>query len=252
MSRIIKAAELKVLVPEDSTEIIRPVMDKERGEEPTLNVSAREGTILEASDLIAQAKAKAAEIIQSAEEETQALRLQVNQEIDELREMAKAEGYQAGYGVGVKEGQARADQESARLLQLLQELVERAAADRVNALAKQEEDVLKLSLILAEKIVRKAVSEDHTWLKPVIQEAYEKLGAVNECIIRLNPEDYAVLQTEEIRLNRLGPDRISFRPDPNLNLGECIIETDGGTVDASLEKRLGKLARHLLEVIYDG
>ncbi len=253
MCKIIKAADLKVLVPEESTEVIRPVVQPESpGEEQKFEAVAQEGTILEASDLIAQAKAKAAEIIAAAEEQAATLRAQAEEEAAQLRKQAESHGYEEGYKTGFEEGNARADEEAARLLNLLQQLVDQAAADRASALARLEEDFLKLSLILAEKIVRKTIDEDPTWLAAVIEEACKRLGTVDECIIHLNPEDYAVLKAEEFRLSGAGVERITFRPDPSLQPGGCVIETDGGTVDASLEKRLGKLAHHLLEVMYDG
>jgi len=253
LSKIIKAAELKVLVPDDSTEIIRPVIDLETGGAgETLQAAAHEGTILEASGLIAQAKAKAADIIRMAEEEAEALRTRLRQEAEELSRQAESQGYEDGFKAGLAEGKQSADEEAARLLGLLRQLVDQAAADRARALAKLEEDFLKLSLILAEKIVRKAINDDPAWLKPLIEEVCQKLGTVTECVVRLSPEDYRFLKTEELRLAAGGLDRVSFRPDPSLGPGGCIIETDGGTVDASLEKRLGKLAQHLMEVMYSG
>ena len=162
------------------------------------------------------------------------------------------EGYEEGYKAGLAEGKARADQEAARLLNLLRDFVDKAAADRANALAKLEEDFLKLSLILAEKIVRNTIKDDPAWLKPVIEEACQKLGTVDECIVRLSPVEYEALKDQELRLGGARVERLSLRPDPTLKPGDCVIETESGTVDASLEKRLGKLAEHLLEVIYDG
>ncbi|KLU40604.1 MAG: hypothetical protein AA931_03300 [Peptococcaceae bacterium 1109] len=253
MCKIIKAADLKVLVPEEASEVIRPVVDLESSsKEPSFQAVAQEGTILEASDLISQAKAKAEAIVKAAEEEGEALRSQSLLDAEELRQHAALEGYEEGYKAGLAEGKARADQEAARLLNLLRDFVDKAAADRANALAKLEEDFLKLSLILAEKIVRNTIKDDPAWLKPVIEEACQKLGTVDECIVRLSPVEYEALKDQELRLGGARVERLSLRPDPTLKPGDCVIETESGTVDASLEKRLGKLAEHLLEVIYDG
>ena len=61
MSRVIKAAELKVLVTDDADTIIPAItVNKEE--------ALREGTILDASNLIGDAKRQAEEIVQEAEE----------------------------------------------------------------------------------------------------------------------------------------------------------------------------------------
>lgn len=254
MSKIIKAAELKVLVTDDTAAIIRPVIDPESTmsePEKVLDSEAREGTILEASDLISQAKAKAEEIRQEAEEEVEALWAKTKTELEELRNQAQQEGFEAGYGAGYQEGSERADKETARLLHLLEETLTSAAAQRAAALARLEQDFLKLSIILAEKIVKRTIVHDPTWLKPVIEEAYSKLGTVTECVIRLSPDDYQVIQDQDIRVGGAGVERLVFQPDANLSPGDCVIETDSGTIDASLEKRLGKAAQYLMEVVYD-
>ncbi len=251
MSKIIKAAELKVLISDDSEAVIRPVLESAASsEEAAFDGSPREGTILEAKELIAQAQAKAEEILSTAEAEVEQLWERTKAELEELRAQAQSEGYQAGYDAGYEEGQKQADAETARLMQVLQHTVETALQDRTSALAQLEQDFLKLSVILAEKIVKKSISEDPAWLKPVIEEAYMRLGAANECTIRLNPDDYNVIKEEELRLNRTGTERINFQPDPAVSPGGCIIEADTGTIDAGLEKRLGKMARHLMDVLY--
>lgn len=252
MSKIIKAAELKVLISEDSEAVIRPVLEpsEDRAEEAAFDASLREGTILEAKDIIEQAQAKAEDILNAAEAEVEELWERAKKELEELRVQAQSEGYQAGYETGYEEGQKQADAETTRLISILKQTVETALQDRAAALARLEQDFLKLSLILAEKIVKKAIHEDPAWLRPVIEEAYSRLGAVNECTIRLNPDDYQVIKEEELRLQRTGTELVRFQPDPAVSPGGCIIEADTGTIDAGLEKRLGKLARHLMDVLY--
>src|SRR5690606_1789349 len=114
-----------------------------------------------------------------------------------------------------------------------------------------EDDFLKLSVFLADKIIRKEVETDISWLQPILKEALEALGTVERAVVLLNPVDYALLQNHEQDLNLSSRAQLTFEQDPSISQGGCLIESDTGLIDARLERRLGKLAHHLLEVLYD-
>nr|NLJ02489.1 hypothetical protein [Bacillota bacterium] len=245
MSRVIKAAELKVLVTDDADTII-PAITVNKEEAPSA-----EGTILDASNLIGDAKRQAEEIVQEAEERASLLLQQAEEEIEALRLKTKEEGYAEGYREGLQDGAEKALQEAQGLLELLQRTVEEGAELRSRGLAALEEDCLKLSLLLADKIVRKSVEDDISWLKPIISEALQALGTVKEITVYLSPYDFSLLEEEEENLRLTARTKITFEQDASLSQGGCLIESENGRIDARLEKRLGKLGKSLMEVLYD-
>jgi flagellar biosynthesis/type III secretory pathway protein FliH len=118
-------------------------------------------------------------------------------------------------------------------------------------LAALEDDFLKLSLLLADKIVRKVVEEDISWLEPIIREALTALGQVDDILVRLHPNDYAVISGNPDLMTIATRTRIRFDSDVTIAQGGCLIESENGLIDARLEKRLGKIGKQLLEVLYD-
>ena len=245
MSRIIKAAELKVLVTDDTDTVI-PAILVERD-----SPRASEGTILEGSNLIDDAKRQAEEIVRQAEEEAQRRLHNVEEELDALRLKTKEEGYAQGYEEGLVEGQEKALQEAQGLLELFQNTVEEAVRLRASGLAALEEDFLKLSLLLADKIVRKTIVEDISWLEPMIKDALQSLGTVQEIVVYLSSMDYSLVKEEEERLHVAARTKVIFQQDPTLGPGGCLIESENGLIDARLEQRLGKIGKSLMEVLYD-
>lgn len=246
MSRIIKAAELQVLIPNESHTVIPAPKSKKS------NPNIEEGTILQAANLIEDAQAKARQILESAVQEAEELRAHTEQELETIRLQSKEMGYEAGYEEGLSAGQEKAAEEAADLLTVLEETIQSAVTMRAKALAQSEEDFLKFSLLLAEKIVRRVIVDDLSWLESIIKEAISRLGSVERIIVHLSPEDYHLVQShlEELELN--SRTEIIFESDRSLSKGGCIIDSDNGAVDARLEKRLGKLGHHLMEVLYDG
>ena len=87
MSKIIKAAQLQILVPSSQDLIFRPEAE---AEQTTVNGSEQvEGTILQATQLIEEANERAAEIIEAAQRQAaeiihqaEADKVKIEQELD--------------------------------------------------------------------------------------------------------------------------------------------------------------------------
>lgn len=252
MSRIIKAAELKVLVTDDTDTVIPVQFDQARPESSSGN------TILDGSNLIADAKRQAQEIVTQAQEEAELLMEKARRlleeseaELETLRLKTKEAAYAEGYQEGLQDGEDKALEKAKDLLDLLERTVDEGVRQRASGLAALEEDFLKLSLLLADKVVRKSVEDDLSWLGPVIREAIYALGTVNEIMVYISPMDYSLVQEQEERLQAGLRTKIVFQVDPTLQQGGCLIESENGLIDARLEQRLGKLGRGLMEVLYD-
>lgn len=246
MSRIIKAADLKVLIPNESQTVIpAPILEKEKSE------NSEKNTLLESATLVQDAQRKATEILQVAEERGKSILQSAEEELEIVRLHAKEKGFEEGYQEGLAQGKETAIQEAKNLLSLLESTVEEATNLRATGLESLEDDFLKLSLLLADKIVKKQVNEDISWLEPIIRDALGALGSVDKIIVRVNPEDFELINENRSVLGLNSRVKIEFDEDLSIRQGGCLIESEKGLIDARLEKRLGKLATHLMEVLYD-
>lgn len=246
MSRIIKAAELKVLVTEPGDTVIPAVFEGN-----SLGTDGKGNTILNGSNVIGDAKRQAESIIVQAQEEAELCLQRAEKELETLRLKIKEEGYAQGYEEGFQDGAEKARQDADYLLGLLEKTVEEGVRLRTSSLAALEDDVLKLSLLLADKIVRKTVEDDISWLEPIIKEALQSLGTIDEVTVYVSPLDFSLLKELEDSIQVSKRTKVSFEPDPNLNQGGCLIESENGLIDARLERRLGRLGWRLMEVLYD-
>lgn len=245
MSRIIKAAELKVLVT-DSTDTIIPARVVEGS-----SLGTRGHTILDGSNVIGDAKRKAEEIITQAQEEAEQCLHNAERELEALRLRTKEEGYAQGYQEGLEDGAKKAREEAGYLLGVLEKTVEEGVRLRTSGLAALEDDILKLSLLLADKVVRKTVEDDISWLDLIIKEALQSLGTLDAITVYVSPMDYSLVKESEGDVEGSRKTKISFEPDPTISQGGCLIESVNGLIDARLERRLGRLGRRLTEVLYD-
>jgi flagellar assembly protein FliH len=73
--------------------------------------------------------------------------------------------------------------------------------------------------------------------------ALRKLGTSSPATIRLNPEDYTVVAHDG---ERWGGGQVTVVPDPAVARGGCLVESEFGRIDASIERQLEEMSRALL------
>jgi len=165
------------------------------------------------------------------------------------------QSFQAGRGQGIREG--REEREAAHLHRIREieschiaqsaELVNRIAQERDHLVAVFEQEVVELSLAIAERILRREAEMDPLFLVGAVRVALGQLAQSMRVRLRV-PSGEADLWTETMAHMpnlRVKPEIV---PDPAMRLGDCEIETEMGSADLGLEAQL-RTIRHAL---FDG
>ncbi|HSW63285.1 MAG TPA: FliH/SctL family protein [Dissulfurispiraceae bacterium] len=157
------------------------------------------------------------------------------------RENEAAErGYNDGFKKGVAEAQARIDPVVDRLLQIVAELE--------NIVRRKGEELLpqlvSLSIDVAEKVIHKALEVDKEIIVAVAQDGLSRIANADEqVVVRVNPEDYAVLQGKLAQLKEAsGLKNIAIEPHESINPGGCYIEALSGSVDARIDEQIKEVS----------
>ncbi len=171
-----------------------------------------------ARDILERAEAEASRILETARAG---------------RERVLAEAEQEGY----RSGLARAAGELAR-----------AAAERDRMVQSAGDDLVKLAVAVAGKVLGREVERDGH-VEALAASALEALRHRREVILRVNPADAPGLRREAGRLGGLlaGTPSIAIREDPAVGRGGLLVETEAGTLDARLETRLEAVEAALLQ-----
>jgi flagellar assembly protein FliH len=163
-------------------------------------------------------------------------------------EQAYAEGYSQGHRVGGQEVRdaleatvrKTAEEAAVRMAQLLH-----LTRDHL----KRSEDqisrhILELACDLARQVVRQELRSDTEHLKPVIAEALAQLVEDGlPATVRMNPADLAMMQGA--LSENMGKTPPTFKADPAISPGGCLIESASTTVDATIEKRWARAVGNL-------
>lgn len=160
----------------------------------------------------------AAEIVERAQEEASQYQEEVDKECQELREKAKAEGFAEGLA-----------QFSEHLLSFERQM--RALQIDV------QRQILPLALKAAKKIVGKELEIHPETIVDIVIQALIPVMQNHRFTIYVHKNDKELLESEKSRIKaRLDHvQSLSIQERAGLSPGDCIIETDSGIINASLE-----------------
>ncbi len=173
------------------------------------------------------------------------------EEVDRLVEAEgvrrAAEGYQQGLREGKAKGEAEALQHFDPLFSRLARTIEDLAAAGRQLRKDAEEDVVRLAITIARRILHRELHVDPDALLGIVRAALDRLDARELHRIRVHPDDAPRLTEELARLSL--PKRIEISPDRSLERGALLFETARGTLDASFETQLDEIDRGLTDAL---
>ncbi|MBW2086186.1 MAG: hypothetical protein JRI54_09210 [Deltaproteobacteria bacterium] len=193
-------------------------------------------TFAKAQKTMEQAK----ETLAQAQKEAEAIKALARKEGEEIKEKARAEGFEKGREQGINEGMAQGQENfKAKLIETWNVLD--AIGNLYQDLKKANEVVLvKLALTVAERVLLHEVSTSPEVVAAAFKAALAKLDKMHEVTLRAHPDDLARLEAAKAELKDQ-PDgliKITIQPDPALNRGDLVAETEAGRIDATLRRRL--------------
>jgi flagellar assembly protein FliH len=155
-------------------------------------------------------------------------------------------GFEAGRASGREEQRKAAAIEQAaareREKRQLAALTESFALERDRYLHAVEQEVVRLALAVAARILRREAQMDPLLLTGAVRVALGQLSASTEVRLRVPAGDLA-LWTEAIALLPNPAVKPALVGDEGLRLGECLIETELGSVDLGVRSQLGEIER---------
>jgi len=159
----------------------------------------------------------------------------------EAYEKGFSEGQKAGSEVGEKMGEALLKQYSASL-------------DALNGLRKElfetsEREVIRLSLEIARKIIKREVAIDEELILALVRVALERVADQALITVRVNPKDHSAIERHRAATAGIGglSESIRLVEDPLIARGGCVIETESGTIDARIEEQLREIEKGFFE-----
>jgi flagellar biosynthesis/type III secretory pathway protein FliH len=161
------------------------------------------------------------------------------------------------YRRGLVDGQRQAEEtlrsEMESKLQAEREKIDKllsSTAEQLSGLYRSsEEAIVKFAFGIAERVIRKEVIADRSMVLGQIHEGLRRVLGVENVKVRVHPGDLPLVR-EQKSVIQAGGDSIRemiVEGDESLEPGDCVIESDMGTIDARISTQLKQIENVLFE-----
>ena len=216
----------------------------------------KDAVVLDLGDLRRQAN----EIMVNADNEAARVLEEARKTAEQIKTDAEKRGYEEGLArgtqQGIEEGKAtgheQALNESAEALEKLRQhwtsAIEQWERDRHDLLSASREDVLRFAIVLAEKIVCRAIEVDPSLVINQVEDALMLIAQPGRVVIEVNPSDVPLIEEALPQLQQRLADaaHIELRPSETIERGGCVLRTNLGTIDATIPKQMERIIHTLL------
>ncbi|MBE5932481.1 MAG: hypothetical protein E7263_03545 [Lachnospiraceae bacterium] len=233
---VIDGNKRQINIPEATGKIIRPLDEVKQDEEEVSDQIGNEELLNEAMDMAKELREdavnRAAKIVDEAKVEA-----------EQIKENAYKEGYEKGLQDGSMEAMKRTDaymenmqKEQEALMQRNQEILEDNISDT-------QDKLVNLSCALIERLTGILVDQYRPVMLHIINNVLNDVDASKHITIKVCEENFAYIQDNYDRLSGAANPNINIElySDSKLNKRQCIIESENGIIDLSMDIQVRNL-----------
>jgi len=159
------------------------------------------------------------------------------EKIEVIKKRAYKDGYMKGFKKGVAEGNTAGLQQAGDTLRTLENVLETLSAPLQQLDEQVEQQFVRLVMIITNQIIRRELKIDPGEVVGVVREALQALPVASRNVrVFLCPEDISFVSS----VLNVSESETAWKivDDPSLTRGDCRIESENSSIDATVERRL--------------
>ena len=191
---------------------------------------AQKGKIIPAEDFSSLLDAH--ELLERVKKDADAYRLQVTKECEIIKEQAQKEGFEEGFRKWIEH------------ITSLEQEIEKVRSDL-------EKMLIPVALKAAKKIVGREIELSDDTIVDIVANSLKAVSQHKRITIYVNRKDLDSLESHRPKLKEIfeSLEVLSLRDRPDIAQGGCVIETEGGIINAQLENQW-KALESALDVLF--
>jgi flagellar assembly protein FliH len=172
---------------------------------------------------------------------------QAHQQAEQIRRQAEAAGRKAAEAAIERVLDERVGKRMETLLPALETLLSEMNNTKSQLLNRWEQSALKVATAIAERIIRREISQNPQITLDLISDALRLAAGMTEISLHISPTDYENLGTQITRLantvGHLAPSAVVA--DSDISPGGCCVKTKFGEIDQQIESQLRRIEEEL-------
>ncbi len=187
-------------------------------------------------------------LVSQAQDEASRHKQEVIEEMARVKKEAFAEAYAKGqeeghadgFKAGFEAGKKNAAQDLTSLFNALRSAIEKSNSLLSEVAQNSESQIISLAMNIARKVIQREIMLDPKATADLIRAALQKVSHRKEFFIKVSPVDHESLKAQEPYLRQDLKQIVHFEvlSDSRVEPGGCLIETEAGSVEASIQKQL--------------
>ncbi len=163
-------------------------------------------------------------------------------DLDRRAEDARSSGYNKGFEEGL-------ERERHDKIVVIDTLLSEAKRKREHAVRDLEIQIIELAVLIAERIIGKSLVTAPEAVLGIVREAMSRIVSGETVVLKVSEDDLPAINERYEEWLGLSGNAREFRieADRRLRRGDCLIETEGGIVDAVIANRLDFIAEEILK-----
>lgn len=187
--------------------------------------------------IIEGAKRISKNMIKKAREKCQ----KIMEEAEKNKETIEKEAYDSGYSAGLE----KAQQDNAEKLRIAEEksgvMIAEAELIRKSIIQNSETEVIELVFDIVRRILKTELKDNDLVYNNLIVDSLEKVANSNAVTLYINPADLERVFIDGEIVTDKGTVSLDIRTASDVEEGNFIIETQGGTIEMNVDKQIQKL-----------
>jgi len=147
------------------------------------------------------------------------------------------EAYDKGFASGEETGKKIGEDSYNDQLNQAKVLITELSNERQRLNKQYEAELLPLIKTMVDRLVNHEVSVNHLVIEKCLNKALSYVVAKSSVIVHISPDDFMAIRDASLDNPDFlqGAENIELMEDPAISQGGCLLETDFGSIDATLE-----------------
>lgn len=162
----------------------------------------------------------AQEVMEEVKKDAELYKKEVVSEIEQFKAQAQKEGYEQGYSEWIEK------------ISALEEEIKKVRRDT-------QAVIVPIALKAAKKIVGREIEASEKTVVDIIANSLKAVAQHKKIRIYVNPKEFDILEENRDKIKHIfeNLEALSILPQDDVDPGGCIIETEGGIINAQLENQ---------------
>lgn len=174
--------------------------------------------------------------------------------LDQMAQLQE-EAFAKGFELGRTEGQQLAFQETNLRIDseliIFNELLANVQTQYASLAKVNETRLIELIFKISNRLATKELEASQEALLEVVRQSIGSISSQDEVILEIHPDRIAFFEELKNKANREFDflQNIKIEPNPQINLGGCVLRTHFGQIDAQVETRVDNLWSQIKQVL---